>query len=136
SLDVLPPRLLRERPHAADRIVVEVGDFGRHEAVDPSFGFRDVGEDSGPVAVARVNVDDGGARSDSCEPDQLGLPGWAVHRDLRYGRESWPQTASNTSARAIHLRGPHQCLRVDVLPDAREPAVTDRDGEDPVVLER
>src|SRR5471030_2140398 len=30
------------------------------------------GEETGPVAVAWVNVDDGGARIDSCEPDQLG----------------------------------------------------------------
>ena len=38
GFDVLSARLLRKRPHAADRIVLEVGDFGRHEAVDPSFG--------------------------------------------------------------------------------------------------
>jgi len=36
GFDVLSARLLRERPHAADRIVLEVGDFSRHEAVDPS----------------------------------------------------------------------------------------------------
>src|SRR5579859_4836498 len=35
----------------------------------------------------------------------------------------------------VHLRGPRQCLRVDVLPDARQSAVPDRDGEDPVILE-
>jgi len=45
-------RFLRKRPHVADRIVLEVGDFGRHEAVDPSFGPHDVGEETGPVAVA------------------------------------------------------------------------------------
>jgi hypothetical protein len=38
----------------------------------PSFGSHDVGEETGPVAVAWVNFDDGGARIDSCEPDQLG----------------------------------------------------------------
>jgi len=72
DFDVLSARLLRKHPHAADRIVLEVGHFGRHEAVDPSFGSHDIGEKTGPVAVAWVNVDDGGARIDSCEPDQLG----------------------------------------------------------------
>jgi len=38
DFDILSARLLRKRPHAADRIVLEVGEFGRHEAVDPSFG--------------------------------------------------------------------------------------------------
>jgi hypothetical protein len=85
GFDVLSARLLRERPHAADRIVLEVGDFGRHEAVDPSFGSHDVGEETGPLAVARVNVDDGGARIDACEPDQFGYLGLVVHRDLLYG---------------------------------------------------
>src|SRR3546814_1040706 len=41
----------------------------------------------------------------------------------------WP--APGRSGR--HLRGSRQCLRVDVLPDARQPAITDSDGEDPVV---
>src|SRR5471032_2666869 len=81
--DVLSARLLRQRPHEADRIVLEVGDFGRHEAEDPPLGSHDVGEQARPVAVARVNVDDGGARLYSCEPDQLGLLGLVVHRDLR-----------------------------------------------------
>src|ERR1700730_8390209 len=36
----------------------------------------------------------------------------------------------------VHLRGPRQCLRVDILPDVGQSAVPDRDGEDPVVLER
>src|SRR3546814_16938261 len=44
----------------------------------------------------------------------------------------WP--APGRSGR--HLRGSRQCLRVDVLPDARPPAITDSDGEDPVFLER
>ena len=43
DFDVLSVRLLRQRLHATDRIVLEVGDFGRHEAVDPSFGSHDVG---------------------------------------------------------------------------------------------
>src|SRR5476649_1987220 len=36
----------------------------------------------------------------------------------------------------VRLGGPRQCLRVDILPDARQLAVSNRDGEDPVVLER
>src|SRR5689334_9556274 len=35
----------------------------------------------------------------------------------------------------VHLRGPRQCLRIDVFPDVGQSAVPDRDGEDPVVLE-
>src|ERR1700722_5639965 len=36
----------------------------------------------------------------------------------------------------VPLRGPGQGLRVDVFPDAAQPAIPDRDGEYPVVLER
>src|SRR5580698_9274945 len=36
----------------------------------------------------------------------------------------------------LHLRGPRQCLGVDVLPDVRHLAASNGDGEDPVVLER
>src|SRR5580765_4696249 len=36
----------------------------------------------------------------------------------------------------VHLRGPGQGLRVDIFPDVGQSAVPDRDGEDPVVLER
>src|SRR5580698_8046260 len=35
----------------------------------------------------------------------------------------------------VHLRSLRQSLRVYVLPNARQPAVLNRDGEDPVVLE-
>ena len=52
GFDVLSALLLRKHPHAADRIVLEVGNFGRHEVVDPSFGSHDVGEETAPVAVA------------------------------------------------------------------------------------
>jgi hypothetical protein len=72
GFDVLSARLFRKRPHAADRIILEVGHFGRHEAVDPSFGTHDVGKYTGPIAVAWVNVDNGGARIYMCELDQLG----------------------------------------------------------------
>ena len=33
------------------------------------------------------------------------------------------------------MRGPRQCLRVDVLPDIRQLAVPDGNGEDEMVLE-
>src|SRR3546814_9715753 len=81
-----------------------MGDFCRHEAVDPSFWSRGVGENSGPVAVTRVDVDDGGAGIDSCEPDQPGLPGLVVHRDLRCGRESWVRMASARPIRTPSAR--------------------------------
>src|SRR3984885_11973898 len=35
----------------------------------------------------------------------------------------------------VHMRGPRQCLRVYVLPDVRQPAVPDGNGEDEMVLE-
>ena len=34
------------------------------------------------------------------------------------------------------MRGPRQCLRVDVLSDVRQLAVSYRNGEDPIVRER
>src|SRR5580698_5820875 len=34
------------------------------------------------------------------------------------------------------LGGPRQCLRVDILPDVRQFAISNGNGEDPVVLER
>jgi hypothetical protein len=72
GFDVFSARLLRECLHAAELIFHYSGDFGRHEAVDPSFGSHDVGEEARPIAVAWINVDDGGARFYACEPDQLG----------------------------------------------------------------
>jgi hypothetical protein len=35
-----------------------------------------------------------------------------------------------------HLGGPHQGLGVDILPDLRHFAISNGDGEDPIVLER
>ncbi len=32
--------------------------------------------------------------------------------------------------------GPRQCLRVDMLPDVRQFAISNGNGEDPIVLER
>src|SRR5208282_6853665 len=34
------------------------------------------------------------------------------------------------------LGGPRQCLRVDILPDVRQFAISNGNGEDPIVLER
>ena len=36
----------------------------------------------------------------------------------------------------VRLGGPRQCLRVDILPDVRQFAVSNGNGEDPMVLER
>src|ERR1035441_2140932 len=36
----------------------------------------------------------------------------------------------------VDLRGPRQCLRVDILPDVRHFAISNGYGEDPIVLER
>src|ERR1700691_3314659 len=36
----------------------------------------------------------------------------------------------------VHLGGPRQCLRVDILLDVRQFAVSNGNGEDKVVLER
>lgn len=35
-----------------------------------------------------------------------------------------------------HLGSPHQCLRVDMLPDVCQSAIPYSNGEDPMVLER
>src|SRR6266704_6905068 len=35
-----------------------------------------------------------------------------------------------------HLGGPRQCLRVDILPDVRQFAISNGNGEDKIVLER
>src|SRR6202521_368642 len=35
-----------------------------------------------------------------------------------------------------HLGGPRQCLRVDILPDVRQFAISNGNGEDPIVFER
>ena len=56
-----------------------------------------------------------------------------IHRLPRPDGRTWP--ALRQPGR-VHLRGPRQCLRVDIFPDARQSAVPDRDGEYPVVLER
>src|ERR1700689_1964890 len=43
--------------------------------------------------------------------------------------------ASEPGAR-VRLGGPRQCLRVDILPDVRQFAISNGNGEDPIVLER
>jgi hypothetical protein len=36
----------------------------------------------------------------------------------------------------VRLGGPRQCLRVDIFPDVRQFAISNGNGEDPMVLER
>jgi hypothetical protein len=36
----------------------------------------------------------------------------------------------------VHLGGPRQCLRVDILPDIRHFAISNGNGENPIVVER
>jgi hypothetical protein len=56
----------------------------------------------------------------------------------------WPASTIGSVARVnesgtgacVHLRGPRQCLRVNILPDVRQFAISNRNGEDPMVLER
>src|ERR1700676_4520272 len=56
-----------------------------------------------------------------------------IHRLPRPDGRRWP--ALRQPGR-VHLRGPRQGLGVDVLPDVRQFAISNGDGEDPVVLER
>jgi hypothetical protein len=34
-----------------------------------------------------------------------------------------------------HLGGPRQCLRVDILPDVRQFAISNGNGEDPMITD-
>src|ERR1700681_244474 len=56
-----------------------------------------------------------------------------IHRLPRPDGRRWP--ALRQPGR-VHLRGPRQCLRVDILPDLRHLAISNGNGEDPMVLER
>lgn len=42
----------------------------------------------------------------------------------------------NKGRAGVHLGGPRQCLRVDILPDVRQFAISNGNGEDKLVLER
>ena len=59
-----------------------------------------------------------------------GRSGWLLnqrrHQFLRLAHQG----------RSRHLGGPRQCLRVDILPDVRQFAVSNGNGEDPMVLKR
>jgi hypothetical protein len=83
SFDIVPARLLRERLHVAERIILEVGDFGWHEGVDPSLGSHDVGEETGPVAVAWISVT---------------VESAPIHGQLRWTASSSNSTTRYTSA--------------------------------------
>src|SRR5690348_16852774 len=56
-----------------------------------------------------------------------------IHRLPRPDGRRWP--ALRQPGR-VHLRGPRRRLRVDVLPDVRQLAVPDGNGEDEMILER
>src|SRR5207244_8848938 len=48
---------------------------------------------------------------------------------------SLPDALPISGAR-VHLGGPHQCLRIDILPDVRHFAISNGNVEDPLVLVR
>src|SRR3984885_11085589 len=56
-----------------------------------------------------------------------------IHRLPRPDGRKWP--APRPRGR-VHLRGPRQGLRVDILPDLRPLAISNGYVEDPIVLER
>ena len=56
-----------------------------------------------------------------------------IDRLLRPDGRRWP--ALRKPGR-VHLRGPREGLRVDILPDLRQLAISNGDVEDPIVLER
>src|SRR5690348_14642846 len=61
--------------------------------------------------------------------------------DKLLGIHSWPLCGSvefsdDFFITKTHLGGPRQCLRVDILPDVRQFAISNGNGEDPMVLER
>src|ERR1700723_3753702 len=57
--------------------------------------------------------------------------------DLPSTPTRWPQMGpALRQPGRVHLRGPRQCLRVDILPDVRQFAISNGNGEDPMVLER
>jgi hypothetical protein len=46
-----------------------------------------------------------------------------------------PKAGSGSRGR-VRLAGPRQGLRIDIFPDVRELAISNGNGEDPIVLER
>src|SRR5882757_3644034 len=86
--------------------------------------------------------------SDSLDWSYIGIS-FTVGHSTRARRAGWRSAARSPSTpdrsprrRAlrrpgrVHLRGPRQCLRVDKLPDVRQFAISNGNGEDPIVLER
>src|SRR5579872_2065091 len=59
-----------------------------------------------------------------------------THRDppIQFA-ETKQRGRSGPGARGL-LGGPRQCLRVDIFPDVRQFAISNGNGEDPMVLER
>jgi hypothetical protein len=75
GFNVLPARFLSKRLHVAGWIILEMGNLRRHETVNPAVWTHGIGEETGPVTAAWIDVDDGGACIYACEPDQLGSLG-------------------------------------------------------------
>jgi hypothetical protein len=66
---------------------------------------------------------------------QKALPLFNVFVDITNRLVWYGVDGSGPGARG-HLGGPRQCLRVDILPDVRQFAISYGNGEDPMVLER
>src|SRR6266702_8021747 len=76
-----------------------------------------------------------GSASCSSFTDQKAMPLFNVFVDLRIVSCGIDLDGSGPGARG-HLGSPCQCLRVDILPDVRQFAISNRNVEDPVVLKR
>jgi len=56
---------------------------------------------------------------------------------IAHGREQLAFGVDGSGPRArVHIGGPRQCLRVDILPDVRQFPISNGNREDPIVLER
>jgi hypothetical protein len=63
------------------------------------------------------------------------LPLFNVSADFT-DRFVWYRSRWVSAWARVHLGGPRQCLRVDILPDVRHFAISNGNGEDPIVVER
>src|SRR6266568_7535588 len=66
---------------------------------------------------------------------QKALPLFNVFVDFT-NRIVWCRCPCVRASGSRHLGGPRQCLRVDILPDVRQFAISNGNVEDPMVLER
>jgi hypothetical protein len=63
-------------------------------------------------------------------------PAASVLLDEIIGRSDCTGLDGSGLGARVHLGGPRQCLRVDILPDVRQFAISNGNGEDPMVLKR